>query len=98
MANKNLNHATRFKPGNKLGGRPKGSRDKVTEAYLKLIDEEVANAKDGQGSLADLRKNDPATFWRLVAQLVPKDIEARIAGDLTINIVKFGHMDDQEAG
>ncbi len=55
----------------------------------------MTKAKDGAGSLADLRRDDPATFWRRVAQLVPREIEARIEGDLTINIVKFGDTDDQ---
>ncbi len=39
--------------------------------------------------------NDPATFWRLVAQLVPREIEAKLQGDLIINIVKYGDTDDQ---
>ena len=55
----------------------------------------MTKAKDGAGSLADLRRDDPATFWRLVGQLVPREIEARLDGYLTINIVKFGDTDDQ---
>ncbi len=55
----------------------------------------MTKAKDGAGSLADLRKDDPATFWRLVAQLVPREIEAKLQGDLIINIVKYGDTDDQ---
>ncbi len=51
------------------------------------MEQTMTKAKDGAGSLADLRRDDPATFWRLVAQLVPSD--------LTINIVKFGDTDDQ---
>ncbi len=52
----------------------------------------MTKAKDGAGSLADLRRDDPATFWRLVAQLVPREIEARLEGYLTINIVKYGDI------
>ncbi len=61
---------TRFKKGNP--GRPKGSKNKITKAYLDAISEDFR--KHGKSVIEKVRKQQPAVYLRLIAQLVPKDI------------------------
>ncbi len=83
MSNPNPNPKTRFRAGNKLGGRPKGSRDKITERALALISDVLTegDAVNSTAGLMKLRDQDPATFWRLIVGLFPKDVHVK--GDYT---------------
>ena len=93
MANPNPNKATRFKKGE--GGRKKGSRNKLTQAYLKLLD--AALGEHGKEALDKTIDTRPDVFLKLVGQLVPKDLDVRHSGDVTINIVDYSDIaeDDQ---
>jgi hypothetical protein len=57
-------------------GRPKGSRAVVSEAFLRDY-ARVWNAVGAQ-TLEQLAENDPATFVRVGASLVPKEIKADV--------------------
>ena len=63
----------KFQPGvsGNPNGRPKGSKNKVSEdfvqAYAKIF------AEKGEGVLRDLAENDKATFAKIGAGFVPKD-------------------------
>ena len=61
-----------FQPGHKGGpGRPKGSRNKLEEDFLKLLhDDWVAN---GASVIERVRSEDPSTYMRIVAQVLPKE-------------------------
>jgi len=61
---------TRFKKGNK--GRPKGAKGKITEQFLK--DMLTAWETGGPSVIADVMENKPDVFLRVVASLVPKDM------------------------
>jgi hypothetical protein len=65
--------ATRFKPGNKLGGRPKGTRNQLSEAVMKdiLADWEVA----GPSAIQACRLENPGVYLRVVASLIPKEFK-----------------------
>lgn len=52
-------------------GRPKGSKDKITEAFLK--DFVSVWEEQGMDALKHLAENDQATFVRVGAGLIPKD-------------------------
>jgi Family of unknown function (DUF5681) len=69
------NEATRFKPGQSGNprGRPRGSRHKISEAFIAdlLADYE----KHGRQTLDRMRKEDPTAYIRMIASLVPKQIE-----------------------
>jgi hypothetical protein len=63
-------HDTQFKKGNP--GRPKGSKNKITVAYLNAIAEDFR--KHGKQVIETVRVKQPDVYLRLVAQLVPKDV------------------------
>src|SRR6185312_6551811 len=56
-------------------GRPKGSRSKLTEAFL------AALAKDfdehGPKAIVDAREKDPVGYFKTVAALCPRELEMK---------------------
>ena len=72
----------KFKKGNKFGkGRQKGSKNKLSQKFIEVL---YADFKEnGQEAIDLLRDTDLATYARIIASLVPKDIDiqAEIAGD-----------------
>lgn len=71
MANKNPNQATRFGPGNP--GRPKEARDKISRSFLNALANDFE--KHGVKAIESVRKDDPPTYLRVVAGVIPKEIE-----------------------
>ncbi len=61
---------TQFKKGNP--GRPKGSKNAITKAYLDAITADFY--KHGKSVIERVRERQPDVYLRLVAQLVPKDV------------------------
>ncbi len=64
---------------NGLGGRPRGSRNKLGEAFLADYCEEWR--RSGPQALKRLAKDDPGSFVRIAAQVLPKEIEATLNVD-----------------
>ncbi len=84
---------TQFKKGNKGPGRPKGSRNKITKKYL---DDLVASyAEHGKEMIEKVRVDEPVVYLRLIAALVPKDLDIKHSGDVTVQIVNYGDIDEQ---
>jgi hypothetical protein len=66
----------RFVSGNNGGGRPKGSRNKLTTEFL---DDLYAKwQQHGPDVLERVIRDDPAAFMRTVAQILPKEIDASV--------------------
>jgi hypothetical protein len=57
----------------KLGGRVKGSRNKISEAFLHDLAAEWAES--GPGALKVMAKEEPGNFVKVVAALLPKEFE-----------------------
>lgn len=75
MANKNPNPATRFKPGEKPpgNGRPKEARDRLSRAFLTSFADDFE--KNGVKVIEDVRREEPGTYLKIGASLLPKEIE-----------------------
>jgi hypothetical protein len=71
----------RFQQGNtgNLNGRPRGARNKLGEAFL----EDLRDSWNEVGAIALRRcaEEDPAAYCRIVASLLPKDINLNVAVD-----------------
>lgn len=67
----------RFLSGNSGGGRPKGSRSKLGEAFL----DDLLQAWEREGAAAIQRVIDtkPAAFLKVVADLMPKDLNLKVS-------------------
>jgi hypothetical protein len=57
----------------KLGGRIKGSRNKISEAFLKDLAAEWEAS--GPAALKIMSKDEPGNFVKVVAALLPKEFE-----------------------
>ena len=86
---------TQFKTGSSGGpGRPKGSRNKITKAYLKRLTEDFL--EHGPEVLERIRSESPDVYMRLVAQLVPKDIDVKHSGDINVQVVNYSEDDEYQ--
>jgi hypothetical protein len=63
-----------FQPGNSYGtGRPRGARNKLARRFLEeLMADWEAN---GAAAIKIARKEDPIAYVKVVASLVPKELE-----------------------
>jgi hypothetical protein len=62
----------RFQTGNSGGGRPKGSRNKITDLLMNTIANDFAI--HGAEAVERLRQTDPANYLRMVMALVPREL------------------------
>jgi hypothetical protein len=71
--NPNPSPSTRFTPGSNGRGRQKGARDRLSAAFLAAL----ADSFDEHGAAAieEVRTKDPSTYVRVVASLLPKEVE-----------------------
>jgi hypothetical protein len=56
-------------------GRQKGARDRLSAAFLTVLADDFE--AHGKGVVATVRKKDPSTYMRVMASLLPKEIELR---------------------
>lgn len=54
-------------------GRPKGSKSRLQETFLKALADDFE--QHGEQAIAVVRENDTPTYLRIVASLVPKEID-----------------------
>jgi len=63
----------RFQPGNKLGGRPVGSRNRLSEVMLSLL---AADAQaNGAAVIARVREEEPGVWLRCMCSLLPRQVQ-----------------------
>ena len=69
-----------FQVGNP--GRPKGSRNKLGEAFIETLYADFT--KHGDSVIERVREEDPAAYMRVCASILPKELEIkRPLSDLT---------------
>lgn len=80
---KKLRNLKPFKAGSEwtgnAAGRPKSSRNKLTEDFLSAMADDFA--KHGKAAIVTVREEDPAKYLSVVAQLVPKEAEVNLKAD-----------------
>ncbi len=66
---------TQFKPGQSgnPGGKPVGSRNRVTVAFLNALAEDFE--AHGKGAIERTREEEPGTYMKVCAGLLPKQVE-----------------------
>jgi hypothetical protein len=82
---KNDDKPWRFKPGNKMSkGRPKGGRVKLSERFLTTLAQDFD--KHGASVIQYVRQNEPSTYLRVVASIVPKEalLKMEVSGEVAI--------------
>ena len=90
-----------FKPGESgnPAGRPKGSRNKLTEDFVKTLADDFE--EHGEQAIRDVREGHPQVYVRVVADLVPKNVKMEHdASDTFKNIWKAMNgiqVEDDEA-
>lgn len=62
---------TQFKPGN--AGRPKGSRNKLSEAFIRALAEDFE--KHGEDAIKAVRDDKPESYLGVIGRLMPKLLE-----------------------
>jgi hypothetical protein len=63
----------KFAPGNTFGkGRQQGSRNKLAEKFLTVLYDDFN--LHGEDAIKRVRENDPSTYVRTVAGVIPKEI------------------------
>lgn len=78
----------RASKGQRFGGRIKGTPNKVTAE----IKDMVRAALDAAGGVEYLKRQatiSPAAFMSLIAKIIPADVNAKLSGDVRIEIVRY---------
>ena len=70
-----------FEPGNKLGGRTKGARNKLGEAFLEALHDDFQ--EHGVTAIQTMRAEDPSGYVRVIAGILPKEVKIETTADLT---------------
>jgi hypothetical protein len=76
----------RFISGNIGGGRPKGARSKLSEAFLDALHDDFT--EHGVEAIATVRMEKPDQYLKVIASILPKD--------LNVNVNEFDGMTDDE--
>ena len=85
----------RFISGNSGGGRPKGSRNKLGEAFIdNLYQDWQAN---GAETIARVREERPQDYLKVVASILPRDMNLKVSplenmtdAELNAAIIRLG--------
>lgn len=78
----------RFIAGNSgNGGRPKGARAKLGEAFIKALFEDFN--ENGVDAIAQVRDEKPDQYLKVIASLMPKEITGEDGGPLIISRIEL---------
>ena len=68
-------------------GRPKGSRNKLGEAFIAALADDFE--VHGPQAIAECRKKAPHKYLSVIAQLMPKEALLEIKNDIRVEIGEF---------
>jgi hypothetical protein len=82
----------RFVKGNTASkGKPKGSRNALSRAFVESLYADWL--ENGDDILRAMREQAPSQYARVVAMLVPKDIDVHHSGETTVRNVSVNFVD-----
>ena len=67
----------RFLPGNRGGGRPRGARNRLGEAFLEALHEDFT--AHGRDAIQDCRSGAPEAYLRVIASLLPRELNLKVS-------------------
>lgn len=73
------------KPGERRGGRQKGTPNKLTRSIIDAIDHAFEQV-GGSSYLERVAKDDPKAFCALLGRRIPKDVNLGVQGGLKLSI------------
>ena len=76
----------RFVTGNNGGGRPKGARNRLGDAFVADLLEDWED--NGKAAIQQVRTERPQDYLKVVASILPKDVN--------VNVRPFEEMDDDQ--
>lgn len=76
---RSLANLTPFQPGN--SGRPKGSRNKLGEAFVTALHDDFQ--EHGVAAIVAVRSERPHEYLKVIASLLPKELKVTTESDLT---------------
>lgn len=89
----------KFEKGHeKLGGRQKGDKNKVTKAFKEILTETIHALEDNSDKgedeaktgLLEFAKKNPKEFYRIASKLVPQEMVGELTGEVTIRVLRDG--------
>jgi len=91
------NRSTQFQPGNP--GKPKGARHKMSALFVEAMCNDFE--KHGEKTIERVRKDDPSTYLKVIASLLPKEITgedgAPLITGIQVTLVRPGDVRDNNA-
>ncbi|RVC78391.1 hypothetical protein EN745_19045 [Mesorhizobium sp. M4A.F.Ca.ET.022.05.2.1] len=81
--------------GRKTGGRIAGTPNKVTASIKEAVTEAFRKA-GGVDYLVKLAAEDPRTFCGLVGKVIPLQVDAKLDGPLTVQVLKLAGSDGDD--
>ena len=82
----------RFLTGNSGGGRPKGSRNRLTDTFLSAIADDFAI--NGTEAIEQVRKTDPGSYLKLVSSLIPRQLVLQRERQLDFSDMTFTELQE----
>jgi hypothetical protein len=84
-----------FAPGWSGGGRPKGSRSRLSEIALAMLAENFA--KHGEETIEQVRQTMPHIYLKIIAGLLPKQLSVERTSHQPISRLEAAHCRRGEA-
>jgi hypothetical protein len=82
----------RFLTGNTGGGRPKGSRNKLGEAFVQALADDFS--EHDVVAVERVRQSDPSTYTKIIGNTLPREVlQLALSVKATAN---FAEMEDAE--
>ncbi|MET3694567.1 DUF5681 domain-containing protein [Methylobacterium goesingense] len=73
-------------------GRPKGKRNRLTALFLEVVEKDFLD--NGAAALKKLRENDAASYIRLVASIVPRELILEEEQKIDFSLLSAGEIHD----